>query len=106
MSRHHPTALLSLLLTLALSGFAVAGCAEPVAPPPKVAALPDIGRDNAVRAAAYDAQTRFGIQNLTPMFVNRTGEIWVVEMSGADGAMVHYAIGAFDGSVRERHVRH
>lgn len=105
MSRHHPAARL-VLVAVTLSTLASAGCAEPVAPPPKVAPLPDIGRDNAVRAAAYDAQTRFGIQNLTPMFVNRTGEVWVVEMSGADGAMVHYAIGAFDGSVRERHVRH
>lgn len=93
--------LLSLPVALALG----AGCAE--APPPAraVAQPAEIGRDNAVYAAAYDAQTRFGIQNLTPVFVNRTGEVWVVELSSADGAQVHYAIGAFDGSVRERHVR-
>lgn len=106
MNPHHPRSHLAVALsTLTLSALCSAGCAEPVAPPPSVARAPDIGRDNAVNAAAWDAQTRFGIQNVTPLFVNRRGEVWIVEMSGDDGATLHYAIGAFDGAVRERHVR-
>jgi hypothetical protein len=66
---------------------------------------PDIGRDAALYATAIDAQTRFGIVGLTPVMASRTGDVWVVDMSSADGASVHYAIGATDGSVRERRVR-
>lgn len=106
MNPHHPLARVSLALSaVALAAVWSVGCAEPVTPAPTVARAPDIGRDNAVNAAAYDAQTRFGIQNVTPLFVNRRGEVWIVEMSGDDGATLHYAIGAFDGSVRERHVK-
>lgn len=95
----------SLALALVTTVLSITGCAEPPRPAPAAQAPADIGRDRAVYMAAFDAQSSFGVYGPTPVFVNRTGEIWVVEMSSADGAQLHYAIGAFDGTVRERHIR-
>lgn len=96
----------TLAFALVSAVASLVGCAEPPRPEPAALRAPaDIGRDRAVYMAAFDAQSSFGVYGPTPVFVNRTGEIWVVEMSSADGAQLHYAIGAFDGTVRERHIR-
>ncbi|MFO0618068.1 MAG: hypothetical protein U0414_36085 [Polyangiaceae bacterium] len=81
------------------------GCSEPPARAPVEAKPVEIGRDAAVYAAAMDAETRFGIRGLRPLTANRTGEVWIIEMSGEDGSSVHYAVGAADGTIRERRVR-
>jgi hypothetical protein len=100
MKLNPATLALAPLLALAL---ALGGCAAtPEAQGPEVR---ELRRADAIATAQRDATRRFGDGYSSRVEAQYSGGFWVVDLRTADGAGLHYAISARDGSIRERDMR-
>ena len=102
------TSPVACILTVAViaAALAAAGC-DGAAPPPRTATQVSgtsrhTDRRSAIASAQRDAALRFGELAVAGVDAQRMGGVWVVELRGANGGGLRYAISTQDGSIRER----
>ena len=90
------------LLALVCSAILCA-CATTSAPSEVRAAEPrDLNRSEAIASVRQDASRTYGSGSGTLINAHYANGYWVVELLASNGATLHYAISARDGTIRER----
>jgi hypothetical protein len=96
----HPSAILLSSIAITLTACATASTPDADAP----AAHRDLNKADAIASARNDAQQSYGKGWGTQVDAQYQGGFWVVQLYGAGGYRLRYAISARDGSIRERNM--
>ncbi len=94
-----------LIVTALLTATLACGCEDtpaPRAPSTEDAQAAEITRDAAIDMARRDAAVRFRDVRISFANAQPAGRFWVIELRGAGGHGLHYAISKNDGTIRER----
>ncbi len=101
----HPFSSMKMLVVPVLLAAAAAGCES--APPARTSAdageaARHVDRQAAIESARRDAALRFRELWVSGVDAQRMGAYWIVELHGANGGGLRYAISSQDGSIRQR----
>ena len=91
-------ALLPLYLSVLVCACATTSSANDV----RQAEVRDLSRTEAIASARQDASRTYGNGSGALINAQYANGYWVVELVASNGATLHYAISARDGSIRER----